>query len=461
VGAAVVVAGSLILSRLYSPEAFGTLAVFVSLVSTLTTVGSWRYELAIPLPEQKTVAANLLALCLAIVVVMGAAVSMAVFLFAEPVLKWLNSAELAPYVWLVPVAFVGGSAYQTLGAWTLRHEAFEEIARTRVGQSCGTVGTQLALGVAGLGPVGLLAGDTLGRIAGVGALARFTRRSLELHSVTPAGMFAAFRRYVKFPLLSSPASLLTSLSTHVPVLLIVQFFGPAVGGLFLLTTRVLGIPSALLGQAVGQVFLARAARVQTDESQLCRLTQRTAMGMFAVGVVLLGVVALGGPGLFSAAFGERWAEAGLYARILAPWYLLWLVCNPLSYLLSVREWQSTTLIVSALECAVKIGAILVGAMSGSQLGAISLLGAASFLLALVTVNRFFRAGYTTLNCVLRRIVVPLSGAILSLGVLLCLLRAATFVQTAIRIGSFLLICALLEWRFRWLREAVSLTDRPV
>jgi O-antigen/teichoic acid export membrane protein len=183
--------------------------------------------------------------------------------------------------------------------------------------------------------------------------------------------------------------------------------------------------------------------------------------MFAVGVVLLGVVALGGPGLFAAAFGERWAEAGLYARILAPWYLLWLVCNPLSYLLSVRELQSTTLMVSALECVVKIVAILVGAMSGSQLGAISLLGAASFVLALLTVDRFFRAGYTTLNCVLRRIVVPLSGAILSLGVLLCLLRAATFVQTAIRIGSFLLICGLLEWRFRWLREAVSLTDRPV
>lgn len=154
-GAAVVVAGSPVLSRLYGPEAFGTLAVFVSLVSTLTTVGSWRYELAIPLPEQKSFAANLLALCLAIVALMGAAVSVAAFLFANPILKWLNCTALAPYFWLLPVAFIGGSAYQVLGAWTLRHEAFQEVARTRVSQSCGTVAAQLARRALDIGPAGL------------------------------------------------------------------------------------------------------------------------------------------------------------------------------------------------------------------------------------------------------------------------------------------------------------------
>ncbi|HWQ52168.1 MAG TPA: oligosaccharide flippase family protein [Bryobacteraceae bacterium] len=443
------------LSRLYNPEAFGTLAVFISLASLLTSVGSWRYELAIPLPAQSTVAANLLVLCLVVVALMGAVVSLFVLFAAGSIAGWLNCIELAPYLWLLPAAFVGGSAYQVLGAWALRHEAFEEIARTRVSQSCGMVGTQLALGAAGIGAVGLLAGDVLGRITGVGVLARFAWRNFPTDAVSLAGMLAALRQYVKFPILSSPASLLTSLSTQLPLLLLVRFFGPAVGGLFVLTTRVLGMPAALLGQAVGQTLLARAARIKTDEAQVRRLTHRTAIGMFAVGVVVFGLVAVGGPGLFAAAFGREWTQAGLYARMLAPWYLLWLVCNPLSNLLNIREWQSTTLLFSALECAVQVAAIMIGARLGSQVEAIALLGAAASVLALVTMGRFFRAGYTSTFRVFRRMAVPLAGVLVSLAALLCLLRGPGLAQTAIRIGIFMLICGLLEWRFRVLQEALK------
>jgi O-antigen/teichoic acid export membrane protein len=248
--------------------------------------------------------------------------------------------------------------------------------------------------------------------------------------------------------------LLTSLSTQLPVLLLVRFFGPAVGGLFVLTTRVLGMPAALLGQAVGQTLLARAARIKTDEAQIRRLTQRTAIGMFAVGVVVFGLAALGGPGLFAAAFGREWMQAGLYARMLAPWYLLWLVCNPLSNLLNIREWQGTTLLFSALECAVQVAAIVVGARLGSQVGAIALLGAAASILALLTMDRFFRAGYTSVFPVFRQVASPLAGVLLSLAALLCLLRGPGPVQTAVRIGIFLLICGVLEWRFRLLQGAL-------
>lgn len=455
VGAAVLIAGMPVLSRMYDPKAFGMLGVFVSLVSALTTVGSWRYELAIPLPKQQDHAANLLAACIVIAAVMGAAVSVLVLLFANPVLKWLNCPELIPYAWLLPVAFIGASAYQFLGAWAVRHEAFKDIARTRVSQSCGAVGTQLTLGVAAIGPVGLLAGDVLGRITGGLVLARFAWRNVPKEAVSLTGMLAVLRRYIKFPFLSSPASLFTSLSTQLPVLLLVRFFGPVIGGLFVLTTRVLGVPVALLGQAVGQVVLAKGARIKADESQLRQLTQRTATGLLAVGVVVFGLVALGGPGLFAAVFGEKWAQAGLYARILAPWYLLWLVCNPLSNLLNVREWQGTTLLFSVLECVVQVAAIVVGARLGSQIGAIALLGTAAFALTLVTMGRFFHAGYTSTLSVVRRIAVPLTGALVSLAALLWLVGGTGLVQAVIRIGIFLLICSLLEFRFRLLGEVLN------
>src|SRR3990172_2772668 len=40
------------LTRLYTPEDFGALAVYISILSMLLVVASWSYELAIALPEE-------------------------------------------------------------------------------------------------------------------------------------------------------------------------------------------------------------------------------------------------------------------------------------------------------------------------------------------------------------------------------------------------------------------------
>ncbi|KEO81011.1 oligosaccharide flippase family protein [Tumebacillus flagellatus] len=61
-----------LLTRLYTPEEFGLLAVYTSILSLVLVVASWLYELAIPLPDDEQDAADLLGLCLLLVLVMTA-----------------------------------------------------------------------------------------------------------------------------------------------------------------------------------------------------------------------------------------------------------------------------------------------------------------------------------------------------------------------------------------------------
>ena len=56
-----------LLTRLYSPEDFGLLAVYASLLALIGVISSLRYELAIPLPEDDTEAANVAVLSLILV----------------------------------------------------------------------------------------------------------------------------------------------------------------------------------------------------------------------------------------------------------------------------------------------------------------------------------------------------------------------------------------------------------
>ena len=57
-GQAIQVACIPLLTRLYSPEDFGTFALFVSIVSLLATISALRYEVAILLPRLESHAAG-------------------------------------------------------------------------------------------------------------------------------------------------------------------------------------------------------------------------------------------------------------------------------------------------------------------------------------------------------------------------------------------------------------------
>jgi O-antigen/teichoic acid export membrane protein len=376
---------------------------------------------------------------------------------ADPLVKCLHCPGLRPYLWMLPVGLAGGGVYQALTFAAVRKEGFATIARTRITQSLATVGTQLGLGFANGRLFGMLLGDLAGRLGGVQVLGRFSLKAYRWKAVTLRSTIGVMRRYAGFPLLNSGASLLTAVSTQVPQLWLAAVFGPVAAGFFAVTGRVLGAPSSLIGQSVGQAFFAKAAAVSSDHEQMARLTERTAMAMLCIGLFVFGVVGLEGPNLFSLAFGARWHEAGSYARMLAPWFLLRLVQNPLSTLLTVREWQGTTLLFSALECAVQLSALAIGTWLRSDTLVMVLLGWGGCLLALITTGRFFRAAYSSAAPFLKRAVTSLIGGTTCVLILSELLRGSSARMLSLRITIFLALYAAALWKFRPFAVAI---DRP-
>src|SRR5579859_7537402 len=65
-GQAVSLLLSPLLTRLYSPQEFGTLSVFSAIIAILSVVAALRYELALPLAKSDEDAVNLMAVCLCV-----------------------------------------------------------------------------------------------------------------------------------------------------------------------------------------------------------------------------------------------------------------------------------------------------------------------------------------------------------------------------------------------------------
>ncbi|SVD81723.1 uncharacterized protein METZ01_LOCUS434577, partial [marine metagenome] len=83
---AIPIAISPILTRIYTPEDFGVLALFISITTILGTIANGRYELAIVLPKRDNNALELTALSIIITIGFSLLLVILVILFHDSLL---------------------------------------------------------------------------------------------------------------------------------------------------------------------------------------------------------------------------------------------------------------------------------------------------------------------------------------------------------------------------------------
>lgn len=326
-GQIIVIAASPVLTRLYSPEDFGLLAVYGAVLAILGVIASMRYQLAIPLPENDREAASVAILSLLAVIATTLITSALTYFFGPQVVTKLNAPDLAKYIWLVPLGLFLVGIYQVLQYWAIRKNEFGNIARTRVTQSIGMVATQI--GGHAFGPLALLLGRIVGQSSGVVALFRsaLQQNKEDFLATTPSSMKRCALEYRKFPTVSIWTGLASSAGGSLPPILIAGLFGIGSAGVFSLAQRVLSQPMLIVGRAVGDVFYRQAAGAHRDGT-LGQTVERVYSGMTALALppALVGFLIL--PELFVVVFGESWREAGDAGRWMVPWLFFQLVVTP-------------------------------------------------------------------------------------------------------------------------------------
>lgn len=348
-----------VVTRLYDPEDFRLLAVFVALVSTISVAACLRFEIAIPLARNDDDAVNLLGLALlsatGVSVVMLALSGIAPESFA----LWIGVPDIAPYLWLVALGIFLAASYTALQFWATRMHRFGIIARTRVGQAATGAGTMLAMGWAGLAPLGLLLGNmlTLGA-GGLSLAAQALRNDRErLRAITRPRLRETLRDYRRYPVFSTPEALANVAGIQIPILIIAAHAGGEAGQLFL-AMQVMAAPMTLLGASVGQVYASRAAE-ELRKGTLGPFTRSMMRRLFLIGVGPIALAALLSPLLFPLIFGSDWERAGWIVTWIAPWMLAQLVVSPVSSAMLLLNKHFVLLLYRCFTVSLRIAAVLV------------------------------------------------------------------------------------------------------
>lgn len=347
-----------LLSRLYSPADFSALAVFTSLLSIISVAACLRFDVAVTIPHRDIDAANLLALALGCAAVVSLLVAVPVLLVPERITGWLNQATLRSHLWLLPVGVLLAASYSALQGWLVRKKEFGQIARSRVAQSAAAAGTQVSMGMAGVGTFGLLLGYVLNAGAACIVLGyrvvRFERESLR--AITWPGMRAMAVEHHRFPKYSTWEALSNSAAIQVPIIMIAAMaVGPEAGYLSM-AMYVMQAPMALVGSAIGQVYLSRAP-AEHRAGRLGTFTAEVFGGLLKAGVGPLLFVGIVSPFAFPFVFGEEWRRAGHLVAWMTPWFIMQFLASPISMALHVAGRQRTAMSLQHFSLVVRVAAV--------------------------------------------------------------------------------------------------------
>jgi len=358
-----------IIARLFSPEAFGVSAVFLSVTTILGIVECLRYESAILLPAKDEDAANVLAVSLSFVLLVTLLTVPCIWLSRRTFTGWLNAVGLSSCLSLLPVTVLLNGLYAVLRNWSTRKSEFGILSTAQLLISVCTVGAQIAFGYAGsLTGRTLVVGSLVGLLVGTFLLGlQRLRTSCEVFSkVHWRKMIFALTRYARFPKYSTAGGILNGVSWQLPTFFLSSFFSQSIVGQYSLGNRLLRIPMNLIGLNIANVFAQRVSAATHESRKLfSQLVENTFRYLVSVSMFPCLILSFIGKDLFVVICGERWGEAGVYTQILSIWVCFWFISSPLSTVLGILEEQALELRINVLIFSSRFLSLLIGCLAGS------------------------------------------------------------------------------------------------
>ncbi|WP_026972291.1 lipopolysaccharide biosynthesis protein [Aliagarivorans marinus] len=359
-----------LLTRLYSPDDFGMLALFMSASAIAAIPISLQLESAIPLPKRQIQAARIFAASISVAAI--STLILCIALGGYALYSHLVGTQPHYPLYVFALAIIYGyvlSAERASQYWLLRSDRIKLIALGAVIAVFCSASFRLVSG--GLAPSGLTL--IVGAFVGTGAALIAYVKSGALSTATchwqrfslsawPTLITRVCREYHEFPKFQVPQRLLNTANKHAPAIVLMGLFGPAIAGFYALAERIVHLPGRLVSEATRKAFYRHAVKKTHDEQPIAR-TQLLATGVLAlVGFVPFTTLFFCSPWLFKFAFGETWVQAGQYASWLAIWIYAVFVNTPSVALIPILRKQKRYLLLNIVGSTTRVTSMLIAAL---------------------------------------------------------------------------------------------------
>lgn len=349
-----------IITRIYSPEEYGVLTVYVAVIGLFSIISSLKYEWAIPIAKDEEEAVNVLILCVFILFLYSIGVFILLFFFNGPILEALVGNSLGSYWVYVPLGILLIGIYQILMQWAYRERDYQRIARTKVMQAI--FQNVSRIGLYFVGSTGLIISRILGESTGILTLFSNVKNFLEkyIQGINFRSIKKVAIRFKRFPFFSLPSQFFNMLGIQLPPILMTSLYGSKEVGFFGLANVVTTLPMILVGNSIGDVFYGEAAGVDKNNiERIKELSNKLLIKLLKISIVPFGLLVILSPWLFSTVFGEEWHPAGRYSQAISILVFFRFVFTPGSRIFAVIEKQHYALVVDFIRVVLVIASFII------------------------------------------------------------------------------------------------------
>ena len=350
-----------VLTRLYAPDDFGLLNLFLSIGGVLVILATAEYQYAIVLPKDDNQARAVFhvggLVLISVVLLTGLSV-----VFSRPIAIVFDTPSLARYYWLMPFYVAVSGLWVLLNYYYTRQRQFGRISRYQLSQSVLNAGAKMSFGFAGVLQSGLLLSTVLAPLLSLAmSIAAAWKQDLrQLLHIDKDECRAVAREYANFPKYSLPRALVNNLSGALPSLLLTPFFGLANLGFWGMALTLAFRPLNMISQSLYQVLFENTAQrvnqrlsIRPTILRFLCLTLLVAVPCFAVLYFVL-------PVLTRWLLGAEWEISGHYIRVMLPWLLMSVLVAPVCFLSDIFKKQKIGLYLEVLLIVLRLLGLGIG-----------------------------------------------------------------------------------------------------
>lgn len=331
-----------LLTRLYTPEDFAVLAVFLSLTTMLLSVVTFRFDYVLPNAKAHDQVASLFVAGMATLFLSLAIIVPVIVVFDLPESSYFALLSEVPHLAVVlPVTIFALACSNMLKGWFVWTGDLRPVSKSTIALAISNVGASICLGVLAFSVLGLVGAAALSAILGTIVLYRSAPLALRqaLSKLNRDIFVTTERAFRKSAAICTLSSLCSAAALTAPVFLLVAVYPSREVGWFILMHKLIAAPLGALTSALGQGFWSHAAElVRTGSYAQLRADQLRATRKLALLSLPTVFFCLAGPLFVGPIFGEEnWAGAGLVLVVMAPMFVGSLVFKPTNHLVVLNK----------------------------------------------------------------------------------------------------------------------------
>jgi O-antigen/teichoic acid export membrane protein len=326
---AIPIAISPILTRIYTPEDFGFLAIYLFAITFLSNIATGKYETSIYLPKLNHTAKEMLEIALLLNIIFSTILLIVLLIFGEYLLNQFDFKHSVLWLYLLPFAVLITAFYQSMNHLYVRMSGFKQLSFNRIIQSSANSIFSVALGFQTL----LMNGLIIAQVIAQSLVAILLFRKFEFSGLNKYKFkkyILLMKKYNNFPKHMLISSMINNLSANMPIVILTSNFGLAFSGFYSFVQKVFGIPLSVIGDSFSEAFRQKASAEYIKNGNCIDIFSSVFKKLFLISFIPFFIFYFIAPDVFSFIFGKNWNVAGEYAQILTPMFFIKFITMPIS-----------------------------------------------------------------------------------------------------------------------------------